>query len=88
LPPEVKERLLALQDHRVGADGVVVIKAQVHRSLTLNRAEALARLQAMVDAVALPPVPRRATRPTRGSVERRLQDKARRSQVKAQRRPD
>jgi ribosome-associated protein len=88
LPPEVKERLLALQDHRVGADGGVVIKAQVHRSLTLNRAEALARLQAMVDAVALPPIPRRATRPTRGSVERRLQDKARRSQVKAQRRPD
>lgn len=88
LPAEVKERLLARQDHRVGADGVVVIKAQVHRSLTLNRAEALARLQAMVDAVARPPVPRRATRPTRGSVERRLQDKARRSQVKAQRRPD
>lgn len=88
LPPEVKARLLACRDHRVGADGVVVIKAQAHRSLALNRAEALARLQAMVDAVARPPVPRRPTRPTRASVERRLQEKARRALLKVQRRPD
>jgi ribosome-associated protein len=88
LPPEVKARLLACSDHRIGSDGVVVIKAQAHRSLTLNRADALARLQAMVDAVARPPVPRKATRPTRASVERRLQAKARRSLVKAQRRDE
>jgi ribosome-associated protein len=88
LPPEVKARLLARRDHRVGEDGVVVIKAQAHRSLTLNRAEALARLQAMVDAVARPPVPRKATRPTRASIERRLQDKSRRASLKVQRRPE
>ncbi len=88
LPPEVKARLLACHDHRIGADGVVVIKAQAHRSLTLNRADALARLQAMVDAVARPPVPRKATRPTRASVERRLQAKARHALVKSLRRSD
>jgi ribosome-associated protein len=61
---------------------VIVIKAQGSRSLEQNKAEALARLQAMVDAVAVPPKERRATRPTRASRERRLQGKAQRSQVK------
>jgi len=83
LPADVKARLLASADTRLTAEGVVVIKAQEHRSLTQNRAAALARLQAMVDAVALPPTPRKATRPTRASVQRRLQAKAMRSQVKA-----
>jgi len=83
LPDDIKARLLALPDHRITEDGVVVIKAQDHRSLTRNRAEALARLQAMVDAVALPPVQRKATQPTRASKERRLQDKARRARLKA-----
>jgi ribosome-associated protein len=62
---------------------VIVIKAQEHRGLTQNRAAALARLQSMVDAVALPPTPRKATRPTRASVQRRLASKAMRSQLKA-----
>ena len=83
LPGDVKARLLAGADTRLTAEGVIVIKAQEHRSLTQNRAAALARLQAMVDAVALPPTPRKATRPTRASVQRRLQAKALRSQVKA-----
>lgn len=83
LPEDVKARLLASADTRLTAEGVIVIKAQEHRSLTQNRAAALARLQAMVDAVALPPTPRKATRPTRASVQRRLQAKALRSQVKA-----
>ena len=83
LPGDVKARLLASADTRLTAEGVIVIKAQEHRSLTQNRAAALARLQAMVDAVALPPTPRKATRPTRASVQRRLQAKALRSQVKA-----
>jgi ribosome-associated protein len=52
LPEDVKQRLLALQDHRLTADGVVVIKAQEHRSLAMNREAALARLQALVDQVA------------------------------------
>jgi ribosome-associated protein len=83
LPDDIKARLLALPDHRVSDDGIVVIKAQDHRSLPRNRAEALARLQAMVDAVALPPVQRKATQPTLASKQRRLQAKARRAQVKA-----
>ncbi|MCI1191701.1 aminoacyl-tRNA hydrolase [Calidifontimicrobium sp. SYSU G02091] len=83
LPDDIKARLLALPDHRITEDGIVVIKAQDHRSLPRNRAEALARLQAMVDAVALPPVQRKATQPTFAAQQRRLQAKARRAQVKA-----
>ena len=83
LPPAVKERLLAQADQRITAEGVIVIKAQAHRSLPMNQAEALARLQAMVDEAAQPPRPRRATKPTWGSQQRRLQGKAVRSQVKA-----
>jgi ribosome-associated protein len=83
LPEPVKERLLRLGDHRVTRTGVVVIKAQQHRSLEMNRAEALARLQAMVDAAAYVPKARRPTRPTRGSQRRRLEAKTRRSKVKA-----
>jgi ribosome-associated protein len=83
LPEGVKARLLARADQRLTADGVIVIKAQEHRSLPLNRAAALARLQAMVDAVAEPPRLRRATKPTWGSQQRRLQGKAVRGAVKA-----
>jgi ribosome-associated protein len=83
LPEDVKTRLLSSADTRLTAEGVIVIKAQEHRSLTQNRAAALARLQSMVDAVALPPTPRKATRPTRASVQRRLASKAMRSQLKA-----
>lgn len=82
LPEPVKERLLALSDTRLTQDGVIVIKAQGSRSLEQNKADALARLQALVDAVAVPPKARRATRPTRASRERRLQGKAQRSDVK------
>ena len=65
-------------------DGVlVVIKAQEHRSLPMNRAAALARLQAMVDEVAEPPRARRATKPTWGSQQRRLEGKSVRSRVKS-----
>ncbi len=83
LPDAVKLRLLAQADQRITEDGVVVIKAQEHRSQPMNRAEALARLQAMVDDAASPPRPRRATKPTYGSKQRRLEGKAVRSQVKA-----
>jgi ribosome-associated protein len=83
LPEDVKERLLRLGDQRVTRTGVVVIKAQRHRSLEMNRAEALERLQAMVEAAAHVPKARRPTRPTRSSQRRRLESKARRSQVKA-----
>jgi ribosome-associated protein len=83
LPSDVKERLRALPDARITRDGVVVIKAQSARSLERNRADALARLQALVDAAATAPLVRRPTRPTLGSQRRRLESKAGRSQVKA-----
>jgi len=86
LPPEVKERLLRRGDHRVSRTGVVVIKAQAHRSLEMNRAEALARLNALVAAAAHVPKARRPTRPTRASQRRRLETKVQRGRVKALRR--
>jgi ribosome-associated protein len=83
LPEPVKARLLALRDHRITDEGVIVIKAQQHRSQELNRADALARLQALVDAVEKPPPKRRPTRPTLGSQRRRLEGKSVRSAIKA-----
>jgi len=83
LPEPIKERLLALSDSRITSEGVIVIKAQTTRSQDMNRADALARLQAIVDAVAVPPKPRRATKPTYGSKQRRLEGKSQRSQTKA-----
>jgi len=82
LPDEIKARLLALNDQRITAEGVVVIKAQTTRSQDQNRAAALARLQALLDSVAAPPVPRKPTKPTRSSQQRRLQTKATRGDVK------
>lgn len=85
LPPEVQERLLALDDARINADGVVVIKAQTQRSLEHNKADALARLQALVDRAVAVPKTRRATQPTRASQRRRIESKLRRGAIKAQR---
>ena len=83
LPGAVKARLLSLKDHRITRDGVVVIKAQQHRSQEMNRAQAIARLQQLVDAAAVAPKARRATRPTRASKKRRLEGKIRRGRIKA-----
>jgi ribosome-associated protein len=83
LPEAVRARLGALGDQRISKEGVVIIKAQEFRSLEKNRAEALRRLQEMVDSVSVLPKKRRATRPTRGAVEDRLQGKARRGSIKA-----
>ena len=83
LPDDVKERLLALRDQRITSEGVIVIKAQTTRSQDMNRADALQRLQALVDGVAVPPKARRPTKPTYGSKQRRLEGKTRRSAVKA-----
>jgi len=82
LAPDHKERLLALADQRITRDGVLVIKAQTHRSQDMNRAEALGRLQELVDSVAAPPRVRRPTKPTLASKKRRLEAKNLRSQVK------
>jgi ribosome-associated protein len=78
-----KERLLALRDQRITRDGVVVIKAQAHRSQEQNRDDAMRRLQDMVEAVATPQRVRRPTRPTRSSQRKRLEVKTSRGQVKA-----
>lgn len=83
LPAVIKQRLLALSDQRITQDGVVVIKAQEHRSQEMNRADAVARLVALVQSVAEVPKPRKATRPTWGSQQRRLAGKAQRSGIKA-----
>jgi ribosome-associated protein len=83
LPEDVKERLMARADSRLTHEGVLVIKAQTARTQELNRSDALARLQALVDSVAQPPKARHATKPTWGSKQRRLQGKAQRGQVKA-----
>jgi ribosome-associated protein len=82
LPDAVKERLLALSDQRITTEGVVVIKAQTSRSLEQNKAEAIERLQALVDSVATVPKARKATKPTFGSKQRRLEGKATRATVK------
>jgi len=82
LPDAVKERLLATRDSRITQEGVLVLKAQQHRSQEMNRADALERLQAIVDSVAVAPRVRRATRPTLASKRRRLEGKSQRSEVK------
>lgn len=83
LPAEVQQRLLALGDSRITTDGVVVIKAQKYRTQEYNLWDALERLNALVATVARPPRPRKATKPTRGSQQRRLQGKSLRSGIKA-----
>jgi ribosome-associated protein len=83
LPDDLKVRVLAWPDQRISADGVVVIKAQAHRSLEKNRAEAIARLRELIDAAAYIAPVRRATRPTLASQRRRVEGKLRRAQVKA-----
>lgn len=86
LPEALRERLLKLGDQRISKDGVVVIKAQGHRSLEKNRSEALQRLDELIAQAAHVPKPRRATQPSRGAIARRLEHKARRAVVKAGRR--
>ena len=82
LPADVKERLLALRDKRITQEGVLVLKAQSHRTQDMNRLDAFSRLHEIVNSVAVAPVLRRATRPTRASVRRRLDGKAQRAQTK------
>lgn len=87
LPEGVKERLLALDDRRISSEGVVVVKAQRFRSLEKNREDAIARLQAIVDAAAHVPKPRRATKPSAAARARRVDEKTRRGRIKLLRRP-
>ena len=86
LPEAVKARLLNWADQRITSEGVVVIKAQDSRSLERNRADAVARLIELVQAAAHVPKARRATKPTYGAKQRRLEGKSKRSTIKAGRR--
>jgi len=85
LPDAVKARLLGRADRRLSDEGVIVIKAQRHRSQELNRRDALARLNDLVARAAAVPVERKRTKPTRASRERRLEGKSARSEIKAAR---
>lgn len=85
LPEDIKSRLLALSDSRITQDGVLILKAQQHRTQEMNRADALVRLQIIVDGISNPPKARRATKPTYGSRQRRLEGKSQRSVTKASR---
>ena len=82
LPPEFKERLLQLNDQRITRDGVVVIKAQEYRNQEQNRNEALRRLKALLLSVAVRPKSRVATKPSRSSQKKRIENKVRRGATK------
>jgi len=86
LPEPVKQRLLSSGDQRISNEGVLVIKAQRYRSQERNREDALARLQQLVDEAAAVPIPRRPTKPTRGSQLRRVDSKVKRGLTKSGRR--
>lgn len=85
LPDGVKARLLACGDRRITPEGIVIIKAQRHRAQERNLADAMLRLQALVDAAARVPRVRRPTQPTKGSQKRRVESKVKRGRIKAAR---
>lgn len=85
LPQVVKEKLLALRDQRISSDGIVVIKAQKHRSLERNREDSLTRLRELIASAAFVPITRRPTKPTRSSQRKRIDSKVKRGQIKLQR---
>jgi len=82
LSEEIKTRLVQLRDQRVSAEGVVVIKAQAHRSLERNRVDALTRLRELIARAAFVPVVRRPTKPSRNAQKKRVESKVRRGMVK------
>ncbi len=82
LPDSVKQRLLALRDSRITQDGVLILKAQSHRTQDANRMDAFARLHEIVASVAAEPTVRRATKPSYGAKQRRLEGKSQRSETK------
>ena len=83
LPAFYKEQLFKLKDHRISREGVITIKAQQYRSQEQNREEALTRLRALIQSIAIPRKKRRATKPTKGSQRRRLESKTKRGRLKA-----
>lgn len=86
LPEALKERLLALHDHRITEEGLIIIKAQEHRSQEQNRDAVLVRLKELIRRVLVPPKKRKPTKPSKAAKARRIEGKVRRSQTKASRR--
>ncbi len=87
LPPDVRERLLRLAGNRVTGEGVLVIEARRFRSQHRNREDAVQRLATLIRRAAERPKKRRKTRPSKASVERRLDSKQRRGKLKSSRKP-
>jgi len=85
LPPDAAQRLARLAGSRMTKDGVIVIQAFRFRTQERNRADGIARLVEMLKEAMVRPVPRRPTKPTFGSKQRRLEGKKRRSDIKAKR---
>jgi ribosome-associated protein len=85
LPDHYKERLLKLSDQRITKDGIVIIKAQEHRSQEQNREDAIQRLRDLIKNAVIQQKPRKPSKPTRSSQRKRLDSKTKRSQVKANR---
>ena len=85
LPEFYKHRLLIRQDQRISKEGVIIIKAQQYRSQEKNREDALQRLQELIRSVAVTQKKRRPTKPTKGSKQKRLNEKTRRGKIKASR---
>jgi ribosome-associated protein len=83
LPPFYKDELLKVKDHRISQEGVITIKAQQYRSQEQNREDALARLSELIQSVAIPRKKRRATKPTKGSRNRRIESKKKQGRLKA-----
>lgn len=82
LPEEIKKRILNSPDNRISRDGVLVLKAQQYRTRELNRLDAYARLRGIIDAAAIEPLLRKATKPTYASRQRRLESKSIHSRLK------
>ncbi|WP_009633876.1 alternative ribosome rescue aminoacyl-tRNA hydrolase ArfB [Synechocystis sp. PCC 7509] len=85
LPNYYKDKLLQLSDRRITKEGVLVIKAQEHRSQEQNREEALKRLKDLVKSAIIVPKLRKPSKPSRSSQAKRLDSKTKRSQIKANR---
>jgi ribosome-associated protein len=83
LPEFYKEQLFKLKDHRISREGVITIKAQQYRSQEQNREQALTRLRALIQSIAIPRKKRKTTKPTKGSQRRRLESKTKRGRLKA-----
>lgn len=83
LSPLYKERLVNLNDSRITKDGVIIIKAQQHRTQEQNKEDALRRLQTLIQSVTVIPKKRKPTKPSRNAKQKRLDSKAKRGQIKS-----